>query len=132
MMVADTSALVAVLNNESESGSFLRAMLNEGEVLVSVATAVELMMVTMNRGDSIYQDAIAFLESPFIQLVPLDEPQLWAAVAAHRNFGRGRHPAGLNFGDTFAYALASTRELPLLYKGNDFAQTDIRTAAAAT
>ena len=131
MMVADTSALMAVVNREAEGPAFSDAMIDDGEVLVSTATAVEFLMVAMNRGEEIYESAVELLSRPFIQLVPVDDAQLWAAVAAHRRFGRGRHPAGLNFGDTFSYALAIVRTLPLLYKGNDFVQTDIVPAGAA-
>lgn len=129
MMVADTSALMAVVNREAESQAFSEAMIDDGEVLVSTATAVEFLMVAMNRGEEIYQSAVELLARPFIQLVPVEDAQLWAAVEAHRRFGRGRHPAGLNFGDTFSYALATVRTLPLLYKGNDFNQTTIIPAA---
>ena len=130
MMVADTSALMAVVNRELESQAFADAMIDDGEVLVSTATAVEFVIVAMNRGDEIHRSAVDFLERPFVQWVPLDDAQLWVAVDAHRRFGRGRHPASLNFGDTFAYPLASVRRLPLLFKGDDFAQTDIISAAA--
>ena len=130
MMVADTSALMAVVNRELESQAFADAMIDDGEVLVSTATAVEFVIVAMNRGDEIHRSAVDLLERPFVQLVPLDDAQLWVAVDAHRRFGRGRHPASLNFGDTFVYALASVRRLPLLFKGDDFAQTDIISAAA--
>ena len=129
MMVADTSALMAVVNREAEGPAFSDAMIDDGEVLVSTATAVEFLMVAMNRGEEIYQSAVDLLARPFIQLVPVEDAQLWAAVEAHRRFGRGRHPAGLNFGDTFSYALATVRTLPLLYKGNDFNQTTIIPAA---
>lgn len=130
MMVADTSAIVAVLNRELEGPAFLSAMVNDGEVLVSIATAVELMVVTMGIGDAIYQSAVQFLERPFIRLAPMDEAQLWAATDACRRYGKGRgHPAQLNFGDTFAYALASVRGLSPLFKGDDFARTDITPAA---
>ena len=129
MIAADTSAIIAILNNEPESAAFLNAMLNDGQVLVSTATAVELLTVAMGRGDTVYQAAVEFLERPFIRLVPLDGAQLWAAADACRRYGKGRHPARLNFGDTFAYALASTRRVPLLFKGNDFARTDLAPAA---
>jgi ribonuclease VapC len=103
-------------------------MVHDGEVLVSTATAVELMIVAMGKSDVIYEDAVEFLARPFIHLVPLDEEQIWIAAEAYVNYGKGRgHPAQLNFGDTFAYALASARVLPLLYKGEDFARTDIAT-----
>ena len=128
MMVADTSALMAVLMDESEGPSFYHAMVSDGIILVSTATAVELMIVAMGKGDAFYQSAVLFLEKPFIRLMPLNETQLWAAVRAYQSFGKGRHPASLNFGDTFSYALATTRQLPLLFKGDDFVQTGIRSA----
>ena len=128
MMAADTSAIMAILMDEDEGPAFYAAMWNDGEVLVSTATAVELMIVAMGKQEPIYQAAVRFLERPFIRLVPLDVEQLWLATAAHRRYGKGRDRAGLNFGDTFAYALASERGLPLLYKGGDFARTDITAA----
>lgn len=125
MMVADTSALMAVLMDEPEGPLFHHAMVRDGIVLVSTATAVELMTVAMGKGDAVYQSAVQFLKQPFIRLTPLDEPQMRAAVKAYQRFGKGRHPASLNLGDTFAYALATTQRLPLLFKGDDFVQTDI-------
>ncbi len=128
MMAADTSAIMAILMDEDEGPAFYSAMWNDGEVLVSTATAVELMIVAMGKQEAIYQAAVRFLERPFIRLAPLDVEQLWLATAAHRRYGKGRDRAGLNFGDTFAYALAFARGLPLLYKGGDFARTDITSA----
>ena len=129
MMVADTSALMAVLMDESEGPSLHRAMVRDGTVLVSTATAVELMIVALGKDDTVYQSAVQLLGKSFIRLTPLDETQMRAAVRACQRFGKGRHPASLNFGDTFAYALATTRRLPLLFKGEDFVQTDIVPAA---
>ena len=129
MIAADTSAIMAILLDEDDGPSFRSAMRKDGEVLVSTATAVELLTVAMGKSDAVYQAAVAFLARPFIRLVPPDEAQLWAAGGACRRYGRGRHPARLNFGDTFAYALASTRRVPLLFKGGDFALTDLTPAA---
>ena len=129
MMVADTSAIIAILMDEDDGMSLHLAMQNNGNALVSTATAVELMIVAMGKGDSIYQAAVRFLESPFIRLIPLSETQMRTAANAYRRYGKGRgHPAGLNFGDTFAYALASERGFPLLFKGADFTLTDISAA----
>ena len=126
MMVADTSALIAVLNNKAEGEMFLETMVNDGEVLVSTATAVEMAIGSMGKSDVIYQSAVEFLGRPFIQLTSLDVERLWVAAEAYQEYGKGRRNAAqLNFGDTFAYALASARGLPLLYKGEDFARTDI-------
>ena len=132
MMVADTSALMAVLLQEEEGPNFHDAMLRDGEVLISTATAVELLIVASARGSQIYEDAIQYLRQPFIGLAPVGETEMHAAVRAHQTYGRGRHPAGLAFGDPFAYALASTRGLPLLYKGADFSRTDVTPAAPTT
>ncbi len=125
----DTSAIIAVLTGEAEGGSFRDVMETDGEVLVSTATAVELLMVATGKGEAVYQEGVQFLTRPFIHLIPLDEAQMRAAADAFRRYGKGRHPAGLNFGDTFSYALAFTRALPLLFKGDDFARTDIRRVA---
>ena len=97
-------------------------------VLVSAATAVEFLIVALGKGADAYRDAINMLAQPEIEIVPLDYDQTLAAGEANRRYGKGRHPAALNFGDTFAYALASTRNIPLLFKGNDFARTDVTPA----
>jgi ribonuclease VapC len=131
MMVADTSAIMAILMDEPEGEPFGNAMVNDGEVFVSTATAVELMLVAMGKGDALYQAAVQFLGRPFVRLISPDEAQMWVAANAFRRYGKGRHPAGLNFGDTFSYALAATRSLPLLFKGEDFPHTDISPAGLA-
>ncbi len=128
-MVADTSAIVSVITSESEAPDFLAAMEQDGEILVSVGTAVELMTAAIGKGEDIYRIASQFLQRSFGRIAPMDAEHLWLAAAAYRRYGKGQgHPAQLNFGDTFAYALASARRLPLLFKGNDFAQTDVRSA----
>ncbi len=128
MMVADTSALMAVIMDETEGPAFHNAMRSDGEVLVSTATAVEFMIVGMGKGDDIYHAAAQFLEYPFVRLIPFDEEQYRIATDAYRRFGRRFGSAQLNFGDTFAYAPASVRGLPLLFKGDDFSLTDIAAA----
>ena len=129
MMVADTSAIMAIIMDEADGPIFHNVMRNDGEVLVSTASAVELMIVAMGKGRGVYQSAIQFFDSPFVRLIPLDEEQLWAAAGAYERYGKGRgHSARLNFGDTFAYALAFVRQVPLLFKGEDFTRTDIARA----
>jgi len=127
-MVADTSALIAILIDEPERLLFAELIQRQKPVLVSTATAVELLIVALDKGESIYRDAIAMLDDSAIEIVQLDREQIQAAGEANRRYGKGRHPAALNFGDTFAYALASVRNLPLLFKGNDFAQRDLTPA----
>lgn len=128
MIAADTSALIAILMRESEARTFSDAMRRGQPVLVSAATAVEFLIVALGKGADAYRGAITMLAQPEIEIVPLDYDQALAAGEANRRYGKGRHPAALNFGDTFAYALASVRNLPLLFKGNDFARTDITPA----
>ena len=127
-MVADTSALIAILAGESDAQIFADAMRRNRPTLVSTGTAVELLIVALGKGEAIYRDAVTLLHDPDIEIVQLDLNLILAAGEANRRYGKGRHPAALNFGDTFAYALASVRNLPLLFKGNDFARTNVTPA----
>ena len=125
-MVAETSALMAIALREPEEEEFLRIMHDDGRVLVSAATLVELYIVALGRGEDVYERALSLLHDLPITVVPFDEEQAELANNANHRYGKGRrHPAQLNFGDTFAYALAMARGLPLLFKGNDFARTDV-------
>lgn len=127
MIVLDTSAILAVLLGEEEAVSF-RDRIDEADgALVSAGTAVELATVA-SRNDDLFSAARAFLDEPFISVEPLDAAQANAAGRAYRRYGKGHHPAGLNLGDIFAYALARKANLPLLFKGGDFARTDIEAA----
>lgn len=128
MIAGDTSALIAVLTEEPDAQIFSDVMERDGPVQITTATAVEFLIVALSKGASLYRDAIIMLEDPDIQIVQLDRTLILAAGEANRRYGKGRHPAALNFGDTFAYALASVRNLPLLFKGNDFARTDLTPA----
>ena len=126
--MADTSALIAILTGESDAQVFTDALRRNPPMLVSTATAVELLIVALGKGETVYRDAIAMLRDTDIEIVQLDEALILAAGEAYRRYGKGRHPAALNFGDTFPYALASVRGLPMLFKGNDFVQTDVISA----
>lgn len=96
---------------------------------MSVANALEAAIVVESRGGvDAGNELDAFLESTEIEVVPVTASQLVAARRAWRRYGKGNHAAGLNFGDCFAYALAETSGEPLLFKGNDFAQTDVKSA----
>ena len=129
MMVADTSALIAVAAKEPGYLELYHTMQTGGPVLISAATLLELYIVAMGKGPDVLRRAQELLAELSIVIVPFDETQAETARIAHERYGKGRgHPAQLNFGDTFAYALASVRGLPLLYKGEDFARTDITTA----
>jgi len=127
MIVLDTSAILAVLLGEEEAVSFRDRIGEAGGAMVSAGTAVELVAVA-SRDNDLFSAAQAFLDEPFISVEPLDAAQAVAAGHAYRRYGKGHHPAGLNLGDVFAYALARKVSLPLLFKGGDFARTDIEAA----
>lgn len=125
-MVIDTSAMVAIAMNEPEAPEFERKIAEDPVRLVSVATLLEITMVIETRfGEAGAAEIDLWLHKAGVESVSVDPEQIDVARRAWRKFGKGRHPAGLNFGDCFSYALAATRGEPLLFKGNDFSQTDI-------
>jgi ribonuclease VapC len=130
MIVADTSALLAIQFDEPECRVFLDIIGRTDAVLVSSVSVVEARMVIYGRQR--HQGVVqmnAFLASPYFEIVPPGPAEMEAAYSAFVAYGKGSgHPARLNFGDVFSYALAKTRSLPLLFKGNDFSQTDIGSA----
>jgi ribonuclease VapC len=132
VIVVDTSALVAIAFAEPERESFLRVIARSGTALLSTVTAVETRMVLHGRRG---QRAVVLFDDllrlPPFELVAPGLAETDAAYAAFVAYGKGSgHPAALNFGDVFSYALAKVRGLPLLYKGADFAQTDVAAASA--
>ena len=125
-IVADTSAFVAVLNNEADASLYRRFLLEAESVLVSAATAVELhIVVTVRLGAEGILQLDRLLAQPLFEIIAVDQNLVILANQAYERYGKGRHPAKLNFGDLFSYALAKSRNLPLLYKGDDFTQTDL-------
>ena len=118
---------MAILLGEDEAATFRGRIEAAGGAKLSAATAVEIAAVS-SRDDALFSTAQAFLNEPFIAIEAMDANQAAIAGDAYRRYGKGRHPAGLNLGDVFAYALARERELPLLFKGADFARTDIEPA----
>jgi len=125
-MVIDTSALLAILLGEPERRTFNEAIEAAESRRMSAATFVEVSIVIESRfGAEGIRDLDLFIERSGIGLTPVDSEQAQAARRAYSRFGKGRHPAGLNYGDCFAYALAMVLGEPLLYKGNDFGRTDI-------
>ena len=132
-MVIDTSALIAILEHEPEERSFKDALSTAEVLRLSVANLVELSIVAERRRGPAGISAIDdFISSARIELVPVDLEQAFVARIAFSRFGKGRHRAGLNFGDCFAYALAKVLGEPLLCKGRDFALTDVTLAAEAS
>lgn len=128
-MIIDTSAIVAILSDEPERRAFNEAIDEADSCLISAATFVEAsIVIESSRGYDGLRDFDLFMATAGIQIVPVDEEQAQAAREAFRRYGKGRHPAALNYGDCFSYALAETSGLPMLFKGGDFSQTDIRPA----
>lgn len=126
-MVLDTSALLALLLDEPEAEEFRAAVEEDTTRLVSAATLLESALVIEARmGEPGGRELDALILKAEIAVVAVDAQQVSEARRAYRRFGKGRHAAGLNFGDLFSYALAHTSGEPLLFKGDDFARTDIR------
>jgi ribonuclease VapC len=126
-MIIDTSALVAILYREPEAAGFVKVIHAAELTRISVANYVELSMVVEGQlGPDGMRQAEAFFRRAGIIVEPVTLEHGELARQAFLDFGKGRHKAGLNFGDCFAYALAKAFAEPLLFKGNDFAQTDIQ------
>jgi len=125
-MVIDTSAIVALLLNEPEADDIEIALDDDPVRLFSAASFLETAIVVEARmGEPGGRELDLLLHKARIELVAVTPEQADVARSAWRRFGRGRHEAGLNFGDCFAYALAATTGEPLLFKGDDFARTDV-------
>lgn len=132
MIVVDSSAVISILLEGPDFVSFVTAIAYSGRAVISTANALEVVMVAVGKtGADGRGRAEHFLSANPIEIVAF-EPHHWSsAVDAFMRFGRGSgHPAKLNFGDCMAYALAKSLDAPLLYKGDDFAKTDIRSALA--
>ena len=128
-MIVDSSALIAVVNRESDAERYEEAILTAPYCRMSVANILETSMVVESRGGAAAGHELDIvLVRAGIEPVPVTVEQMKAARQAWRRFGRGNHPAALNLGDCFAYALASVAGEPLLFKGDDFSQTDIAVA----
>lgn len=125
-LVLDTSCLVAIIATELESEAFKACISQATNLHLSAVSRVELGMVVKQR--NLDQQLLEVLAGLQVKIVAFDDSQAQLAIAAFTQFGKGRHKAGLNFGDCCAYALAKSLKLPLLFKGNDFAQTDITSA----
>jgi ribonuclease VapC len=128
-MVIDTSALIAILRREPEEQAFRGAIKLASSRLLSASTRVEIGIVALGlAGDVGLKQADALLETLRVEAVPLSADHARLAIDAFRHFGKGQHRARLNLGDCFSYALAKATGEPLLFKGDDFSQTDIKRA----
>jgi len=128
-MIVDSSALLAVILNEADEPRFAEAMIDAPTLRMSAANWVEAAIVVDSHKNPTakvrFEDLTAELR---LEIVPVTVEDAYRTRMAHNDFGRGHHPARLNFGDCFAYALAKQAREPLLFKGNDFSQTDIEPA----
>jgi ribonuclease VapC len=128
-MVIDSSALVAILLGEAGADRFTGALNEAPSLLMSAASVLETSMVIDSRlGDAAAKILDRWLETTPIEIVVVTRHQIEVAREGFRRFGKGRHPAGLNFGDCFSYALAKVSGESLLYQGDDFSKTDISPA----
>lgn len=126
-MVVDTSALIAILSDEPEADTFSKAIAAAEMRLLSTASLLETAIVIEARhGLAGGQKLDELLQAAQIRFEPVTREQVEIARLAYRTFGKGRHPAGLNYGDCFSYALAKITGEPLLFKGDDFSKTDIQ------
>jgi ribonuclease VapC len=127
-MVIDTSAIISVLLNEVTAPRITQAIEAGSPRLLSAANLLEASIVIESRkGEAGGRELDLLIYRAGVEIMAVDQDQAEIARTAWRRFGKGRHPAGLNYGDCFAYALAKARRLPLLHLGGDFAQTDIET-----
>ena len=128
-MIVDTSAIIAIVRREPEGSAFFDRVLEASRPTMSAPTFVEASLVVEGRGGrQAGADLDRFLAAAGIEIVAVTADTARLAREAWRVWGRGNHPARLNFGDCFAYALAQERGEPLLFKGEDFARTDVRRA----
>jgi ribonuclease VapC len=130
-MILDTSALVAILVKEQEASAFAKALEEADELRLSAGSYLELAtVIDGRRNPALSRRLDDFLAEADVVIEPVTERQARIAREAYRDFGKGSgHPAGLNFGDCFAYALAKDKGEPLLFKGSNFRHTDVRPAA---
>jgi ribonuclease VapC len=128
-VVIDTSALLAILKVEPEALAIIRRLSLAGPKRISTATLLETHLVIERQiGEPGQAELERLMAVADINAVPLDATHVHWALVGWRRYGKGQHPAALNFGDCFSYGLAKALEAPLLFKGNDFAATDIQSA----
>jgi ribonuclease VapC len=127
-MVVDTSALIAIILGEAEAARFESAIAEAVDPVISAVAVVEFGMVALSRRGFSAAEIERRLGDWGLSVLPVTAATARLALAAFARFGRRRHEAGLNFGDCFAYALAKERGEPLLFKGDDFARTDLVSA----
>ncbi len=126
MIAVDTSALMAVLLSEPGTEAHAAVLEDEPRILISAGTAAEALIVAAGRGIAVEMREL--IEDFAFEIVTVTPAAAYRIAAAYEKWGKGFHPAGLNFGDCFAYEVAKEHACPLLYVGGDFAKTDIESA----
>jgi ribonuclease VapC len=128
-MILDASAALAIIFGEPGFEAFVHAIAGAESCSISAATFAETTMVAESRaGDTAVRQSDAFFRNARVSIQPVTVDQAYIACHAFSNFGKGRHAASLNFGDCFSYALAKSTGEPLLFKGDDFRKTDLKSA----
>jgi|TARA_R110000751_G_scaffold245347_4_gene345361 ribonuclease VapC len=130
MIVVDTSALIAIITSEPMSDKCSDVLNSETSVIMSAGTLTEFLIVARRR--KLWDEAEEIIALYVGRIIEVTPKRAKDAAAAYALWGKSFHPAGLNFGDCFAYATAKEFDCPLLYVGNDFAQTDVRAALAGS
>lgn len=126
-MVIDTSAIVAILQSEPEAADLERALVADRVRIIAATCVLEARMVLVSRrGEPALAELDLWLTNIAADIIAVDSDLVDVATQAWLTYGKGRHPAALNFAGCFSYALAKRSSEPLAYKGNDFAQTDVR------
>lgn len=129
-MVIDSSAILAILLNEPEASRLITAIAHDPKKFISPISLLECDIVIRTRkGENGVRDLDLFFYESGLEVVAMDREQLQIAKQAHAKFGKGRHKAGLNMGDCCSYALAVSLGEKLLFKGDDFSQTDVQTSS---
>jgi len=126
MIAVDTSALVAIARKEPQAQACMEAMVQADVLLMSAGTLAELLILAVRR--NFEQDVRQLMSDLGVEVISVTEASAQRAAAAYQQWGKGVHPAKLNYGDCFAYELAMSHACPLLYVGQDFAQTDVQSA----
>jgi ribonuclease VapC len=127
VIVVDTSALMAILLNEPEAQACVAALVASDRLLISAGTVAETLIVAGRR--NVGNEAEKLIAGVGFEVIPTTLTSARAVAHAYGQWGKGIHPAGLNFGDCFAYELAHSNDCPLLFVGHDFAKTDVQTVA---
>jgi ribonuclease VapC len=129
MIAVDTSALIAIALGETEADACIKVLETETEVVISAATVAESLIVADRR--NVGEEMTRLIDGLGFEIVSVTPASAGRIAAAYVRWGRGMHPAGLNFGDCFSYAVAKERPCPLLYVGDDFSKTDLESALSS-